>query len=171
MHPRSSVQILRFRAASSCLAVCCLLNCARAIADDKGTTQIPPAPKGVHHPGRVKEVKSRASDGQGIQEVKKAPEMPGVPLPSAKFMWGFDNPTRTGRNMGARFQVPESGMTVISHYRDLLKGSGWKINDEASGAKRLFATNDRYRAAVTIAVMGNTKTGGSEVDFTYGCPR
>lgn len=165
MQAQLSGQKISFWALAAIISA--LLSCAGAIADDKNT-QIPPPQKGVHHPGAAREVKSRSSDGQSIQELKKPPEMPGVPLPTSKFMWGFDNPSKTGRNMGARYQVPDSGQTVISHYRDLLKGSGWRILEEASGPKRVFATNDRYRASVTVAIMGTTKTGGSDVDFTYG---
>lgn len=171
MDQRLSRRRAAFLASTIFLAGFCALTCGSANADDK-QAEIPPPEKGVHHQGRSnKKVQSRASDGQGIQEVKKPPEMPGVPLPSSKFMWGFDNPSRSGRNMGARYQVPDSPQSVINHYRELLKGSGWKVLDEASSDKRVFATNDRYRAAVTVAIMGNTKTGGCEVDFTYGCPR
>lgn len=141
-----------------------------ALADDPPKINTVPAPvkKGIHRPG-IK-VTSRSTEGPPLQELKQPPTMPGINLPSGKFLYGFETPTKNGTTMGARFQVPDSPEAVISRYRDILKSDGWKVNEQISNPKKVFASSQRYKASVTVTTFPSMK-GGCEAYFTYGATK
>ncbi len=152
--------LIRFMSFIALVSMTLNTQCFADIKDQVGTRS-----KGVHK-SKAPPVKSRSTDGNETHLVSKAPDMPGITLPSGKFLYGFENPSKNGRTMGARFAVPDSPSAIISFYRDALKNGGWTLNEQACTDKSVFAWNQRYGSSVTVTAFKSS--AGCEVYFTYG---
>lgn len=145
-----------------CLLLIQLLG-VEAIADDKA-----PNPTKAVHRSRGPKPPARNSEGADLKSLDRPPDMPGITFPNAKFLYGFSTETKTGRNMGARFEVPDSAQGVINYYRTALKSTGWLVNEEGKiKANQLSASNKQMKSAVTITTMQSPKSG-CQVYFSYG---
>lgn len=134
-----------------------------AIADDKA-----PNPTKAVHRSKGPKPAARNSEGADLKSLDRPPEMPGISFPNAKFLYGFSTETKIGRNMGARFQVPDSAQGVINYYRTALKSTGWNVNEEGKiKPNQLSATNKQLKGAVTITTLQSPKSG-CQVYFSYG---
>lgn len=146
------------KSALSLLLLLCVASPGLA-ADNKGPTKVikrgRPAPE------------SRNSAGAEIKNMEKPPDMPGITFPNAKFLYGYNSETKKGRNMSARFEVPDAGPNVIAYYKSALKSSGWKVNEEGVKENQVVASNTQYKSSVTITALKSSKPG-CQVLFSYG---
>lgn len=110
---------------------------------------------------------SRNSGGAELKSTDKPPDMPGVTLPSQKFLYGYNRENKDGRNLGARFEVPEQASAVITYYQNSLKSSGWLLSEENVKSNTIVATNKQYKAALTVMTFKSAKSG-CQVNFAYG---
>lgn len=143
-----------------------LCNAQAVLAQD---SKPPVNPTKVVHRAKGPKIPARNSEGADLKGLEKAPDMPGVNFPNAKFMYGFSTETKSGRNMGARFQVPDSPTAILGYYRDNLKNNGWKVLDGDGKMKpnQVVATHKQYRSTVTITTLQSPKPG-CLVQFSYG---
>ena len=110
---------------------------------------------------------SRNNSGAELKSADKPPEMPGITFPNAKFLYGFNTETKKGRNMGARFECPDSGPNVIAYYKGALKSSGWLLSEEGVKENQVCASHKQYKSSVTITTLKSSKPG-CQVLFSYG---
>lgn len=128
----------------------------------------PVNPTRAVHRTRGPKVPARNSEGADLKALEKPPDMPGISFPNAKFLYGFNTETKTGRNLGARFEVPDSPSSVLNYYRETLKQNGWKVNEEGKiKANQVVASHKQYKSAVTITTLQSPKAG-CQVYFSYG---
>lgn len=130
-------------------------------ADDR-PQQSPNRSKGVRK-GRGPKVQSRSSEGQELKSTERPPDMPGVSLPNGKFVYGFN----TGKNMGARFEVPDSPSSLLGYYKTALKNSGWKVAEQGIKPNQVVASHQQLKSSLTITTMASSKPG-CQVYFSYG---
>ncbi|MBX9686901.1 MAG: hypothetical protein K2X27_09380 [Candidatus Obscuribacterales bacterium] len=113
-------------------------------------------------------IQSRNSGGTELKMLERAPEMPGITYPNGKFLYGFNTEVKNGRNIGARFEVPDSGSSVVAYYRSNLKNLGWRVTEEGVKANEVVAHNPQSKATVTITAYTAPGKAGCEVYFSCG---
>ncbi len=110
-------------------------------------------------------LKTRSAGNSEINNLEKPPEMPGITFPNAKFLYGFSSELKGSRSMGARFEVPEQGSSVISYYKQNLANTGWKVYP-SDKPDQMSAESTQYKSSVTITTFRSSKPG-CEVLFGY----